>query len=273
MLRVNYKRLIPISFFFCLLFLFENCAVTTNGNGAWLYAQASPTNYFSITEQVDVDVYYEPGAEPYTGNMASGASYWSIVESNLDAIFQYRSIVVGTDVPTALAQMSVLPAQSKSVWTTDDIIDLHRRYHGQIPTATTARFYVYFVRGYFYGYGATQPNVLGVSVNGTPVVAIFKDVIAGSGISPGSVIARYVEQSTLVHELGHALGFVNNGVPMASPHQDSAHGAHTTDSDCVMYWQNEGVNDMALFVQRYLTSASVVMWGPKVLSDAQNYSR
>lgn len=254
------------------LFLFENCTMGT-ASAPLLYAQASPTNYFRTATTVTIEVYYEAGAEPYTGYTAQGRPYWGILGSNLDSIFQYRSAPVTINIPTVLSEMTNIPAQVKSSWTPQEIIALHQRHHSQTPSASHARFYVYFLRGNYSEDGVNQTGVLGVSLGGTPVIAIFKDVIVQSGITPNGPVAKFVEQSTLVHEMGHALGFVNNGVPMASPHQDHAHGAHSTNRDCVMYWLNEGANDMALFIQRYLNSSSVVMWGPETLADAQNYSQ
>lgn len=254
------------------LFLFENCTIGSLQTPR-LYAQANSSNYFSAATDVTVEVYYEAGAEPYTGTAPQGMPYWGILGENIESIFQYRSTFVNINVPTTLSQMMNIPAQVKSSWSSQDIIALHQRHHLQTPTNSHARFYVYFVRGYYAVNGVNQTNVLGVSIGGTPVIAIFKDVIQSSGISAGSPVAKFVEQSTLIHEVGHALGFVNNGVPMATPHQDHAHGAHTTDSNCVMYWQNENVNNTSVFIQKFLTSSSVIMWGPKVLADAQNFSR
>ncbi|MNL89156.1 hypothetical protein D3C87_2193110 [compost metagenome] len=59
---------------------------------------------------------------------------------------------------------------------------------------------------------------------------------------------------------------------MAQAHQDSAHGAHTINSQCVMYWMNEGASDLSNFIQHYITSGNTVMWGPEVLNDAQGFS-
>ncbi|MEN0059089.1 MAG: hypothetical protein AAGB31_09655, partial [Bdellovibrio sp.] len=116
-------------------------------------------------------------------------------------------------------------------------------------------------------------GVIGVSLTGTPIIAIFKDVVQSTSGNPNGAVPKFVEQSTMVHEMGHALGFVNNGVPMVTSHQDTAHGAHTTNSNCVMYWLNEGTSDLTQFVLHYINSGNTVMWGSQVLQDAQAYSQ
>ena len=72
--------------------------------------------------------------------------------------------------------------------------------------------------------------------------------------------------------MGHALGFVNNGVTMMVNHQDVAHGAHTIDTNCVMFWQNEGRADLEAFLQQMIATENPLLWGPEVLADAQAYS-
>jgi hypothetical protein len=89
-------------------------------------------------------------------------------------------------------------------------------------------------------------------------------VRSSSGLSN---IQRYVEQSTLVHELGHAIGLVNNGVPLVSAHQDGPHGAHCTDTSCVMYWQNEGASAMAAWATQYVLSNSTILFKADCLAD------
>jgi hypothetical protein len=85
------------------------------------------------------------------------------------------------------------------------------------------------------------------------------------------MLANFIEQATLVHEFGHAMGLVNNGVPLTSSHQDTQKGHHCINTNCVMYWQNEGVSDLKEFVQSYMTTGSLVMFGPECLKDASSY--
>lgn len=230
------------------------------------YLSSTATNYFSTSKKIVLEVYYEPGAEPFVGSTVSGMPYWKILEDNLNAIFKYRSSIPIIIVPKAIADMTAIPAQNKSKWTPDDIVNLHSTYKQSTPSDTEALFYIYFVKGV----AAESTSVIAESINGTPVIGVFKDVITTTG---GPIVQRYVEQSTLVHEMGHALGFVNNGVPMKTPHQDTAHGAHSTNSNCVMYWMNEGKTDMIGFVARFITTGETVMWGPEIIEDAKAFSK
>ena len=78
-----------------------------------------------------------------------------------------------------------------------------------------------------------QPGTIGVSLTGTTVIAIFKDVIESSGVRSDGIVPKFIEQSTIVHELGHALGLVNNGVSISSDHHDADNGAHCINDICV----------------------------------------
>lgn len=227
--------------------------------------------YFTATQSLVLEVYYDIGAEPFVGSAnVNRNNIWGILEDNLNAIFQYRTSPPALTIPSQLNQMVALPTQNKTSWTSNDILNLSANYRSQESTKTESRFYIYFLNGYFNDGTTDKTNVLGISLGGTPIIAMFKDVIQASG---GTLVQRFVEQSTLVHEMGHALGFVNNGVPMATNHQDTAHGKHTTNSNCVMYYLNEGASDLANFILTYQTSNSFVMWGSQTLADAQAFSR
>lgn len=230
-----------------------------------VFPNSTAENYFNNAQTVTVEVYYEPGAEPFTGNRPNGSPLWDIFVDNINAMFQYRSVPPTINIPTTLSDMNQMSFYNRTNWTTNDAVNLYRTVRKNTSTATNAVFYIYFVNG-----NAESGNsVLGFNVNNTPVIMIFKDVVEGSG---GPVVQRFVEQSTLVHEMGHALGLVNNGIPQQSNHQDVANGAHTTNSNCVMYYKNEGRSDLASFVQSYIASGNTVMWGPEVLKDVESYS-
>ena len=77
-----------------------------------------------------------------------------------------------------------------------------------------------------------ENRILGINLDGTPTIAIFKPVIESA--SNSRTEKALIEQSTIVHEIGHAIGLVNKGVRATTAHHDTANGAHCTNEGCVM---------------------------------------
>lgn len=247
-----------------------SCAPGGDGETGTSFPYNTPARYFQSTANIAVDVYYETGAAPDFGTTAGGRQIWTITRDNLVDILKHRSSVANVSVPTQVADATEIPASGKANWLGTEILALDARTRTRSSDLNTSRFMIYFLDGYYNDGNGSNTSVIGVSLSGTPIIAIFKPVVTASG---GPVVRRFVEQSTIVHELGHALGFVNNGIPMVTNHQDVAHGRHTTDNQCVMYYLNEGTSDLIQFFQRFLASSSVVMWGSSVQADAQAFSR
>jgi hypothetical protein len=235
---------------------------------------ANALAFFQSSSSIELDVWYESSAKPYVKDGFTNEDYWSILRNNLNAIFQYRSAPPTLQVPSELSDMHELPLQNKESYTSSDILALAAAHSsGPIPSGSS-RFTIFFLNAHFQDSNGVNKNVLGVSIGDSNILAIFKPVIAGTAQGgPLDRTAKLVEQSTLVHEMGHALGFVNNGVPMVKDYQDIPHGAHSTDTDCVMYWANETTDDLAKFVAKFLTSGNEILWGPDVLADAKAISK
>lgn len=221
--------------------------------------------------KIKVDVKFEPGGEPYTDKNFRNRHYWTFLESNLKAIYDARGMNVELDVPKELADMSMIQIQNKESWTAEEVVNLVNSLDYTAPTATMGVYKVIFLKGYFKSNGTVKQTVLGINVTGTTIVAIFKDVVEDMGRTRDDNIAKFAEQSTLVHEIGHALGLVNNGVAQVEDHHDHEHGAHCSNQDCVMYWKNEGASDMIQFIQNYFSSGSEVMFGEKCMNDLTSY--
>lgn len=49
-----------------------------------------------------------------------------------------------------------------------------------------------------------------------------------------------MERAILIHEVGHLLGLVDNGVPMARPHADPQSPQHSSNRESVMYYAVDG---------------------------------
>lgn len=97
----------------------------------------------------------------------------------------------------------------------------------------TAVLYIICCKGKSDIGGSGNSTVLAITYAGSST-ALFTDVAEASG-GIGVTVAE-VEGAALVHEAGHALGLVNGGCPMVTPHEDASHAGHDVSSSSVMYW-------------------------------------
>lgn len=212
--------------------------------------------------RVLVEIDYETNEAPYTGNVVGFGDTFDPTLSNMNRVFANKKVLT---IPTSLASMQDIGTIPDEELTVADILALaaqHRELH-DLPDMKS--YYVVFVSGHFADGNGVQAGVLGVSIGDT--VAMFKDVIRLSQSITDPNVVRYVEQSTLIHELSHSVGLVDNGVPMVAAHKDSAHGAHCNNPDCVMYWLNEGASDARDFAIRRLLTGSSILFDDKCLAD------
>ncbi|MGF1509733.1 MAG: hypothetical protein ACFB9M_09575 [Myxococcota bacterium] len=223
----------------------------------------STSVWSSSVTRVVVEVDFEDGSAPYTGSAGRIQDIWSLSQSNLDRLFAGKVV----DVPHTLESMERLPALEDEDFTVDAILALAERYRDVEATGTRQSLYAIWLDGYFFD-GERQPRVLGVALGSTGIVAMFKPVIRDMERIGTDALARFAEQATMIHEVGHAAGLVENGIPALSDHHDAENGAHCTNRDCVMYHLNEGAADLVDFVSRYVTTGSTLMFGPACLEDA-----
>ncbi len=233
------------------------------------------------TKRLELEVAYEPGAEPYGGTY-QGLKTWDITRENLTAIYDTRSRSVEVYVPDSTSLMSELPPQDRAVWSANDLRTIEGQYRRNKSDGTTGRVFVVFVNGYFLDETIGKPatNVMAVSIPDTTVIVVFKQVIQSASASHSGLALRWLEQSTLVHELGHVVGLVDHGVPKQSPlHREftseasaaETHGAHCGNPDCVMYWAHEGLASLYNMTDRASTSGSYTLFGAECLDDLRSF--
>jgi hypothetical protein len=213
---------------------------------------------------VDVEIDYETGEAPYTGDILAFGDTFDITVGNLGRVFSGTKAL---SVPRTTAAMQDVGPIDDEELTTTDLLALAATHRQLADTATRKAYYLIFVSGNFADGDGVQPGVLGVSIGRTGVVAMFKDVIESTRLVAFPNLERFVEQSTLVHELGHAIGLVDNGVAMVADHKDAEHGAHCSNQECVMYWLNEGASDAAQFARDYVTAGDAILFGDECLGD------
>jgi hypothetical protein len=86
-------------------------------------------------------------------------------------------------------------------------------------------------------------KILGLAWAHTHLVVFKKTIEDACGTGLTGLLAEQVcadaELGVWMHEIGHLLGLVDNGLPMVTPHKDSLHGAHDQSDACIMFWAYE----------------------------------
>lgn len=225
----------------------------TEGSGS-----GTPTDDTDQLLHVVVEVDYITGAEPSV-QWSDNSDAFLLTQTNLEAAFSMTTATV--EVPMSLAEMESLDIELGDSITQSEIFEIADMHRGTFDTLSQSAFYVLFVDAYYEDADGVQESVLGVSFGSTGIVAMFKPVI-GNGR-----LATFVEQTTLVHELGHAIGLVNNGITMQTNHQDVEHGHHCSNDQCIMYWLNEGPIDLIEFARKYAQTSSTLLFDDDCLED------
>lgn len=123
---------------------------------------------------------------------------------------------------------------SQTTYSVDDIRRLEQAQRDHRASGSTVVLYVLYLNGH-----SNEDNddgmVLGVHY-GQSSIAIFKESIESTGLLGLSYGTDDVEEAVLVHEFGHTIGLVNNGLAMVRDHEDDAHPKHSTNKNSVMYW-------------------------------------
>ncbi|TSJ46443.1 peptidase [Fluviicola chungangensis] len=130
-----------------------------------------------------------------------------------------------------------IPAQGKSTYSISDvkiIEDQNRKEFTYKKDLATCFIFLDGASGEDQG----SSMVLGQAYFNTSMVIYEKSLKDHSG-GLGEPELYKLESTVINHEFGHILGLVNLGSAMYNSHQDTAHGAHCDNSDCLMYWEVE----------------------------------
>lgn len=229
---------------------------------------ANPFDPKLAATKVAIEVDYEDGAVPYTGNTTLFGDTWKLFTTNANALFDgtNRALAIPTTVD-AFEKLTDIPAATTS-FDSDAILAIAAKHRQTVTSNDTIAYYFLWLNGTFTQNGGPDPNILGVSLGNTGVLAMFKPVIESA--SQGSLVPdanHIVEQVVLTHEFGHAVGLVNNGVALSSQHQDTAHGAHCSNEKCVMYWSVDGSSAALDFATKNVTGQNLVLFADDCLAD------
>lgn len=137
---------------------------------------------------------------------------------------------VSIDLDASLAE------DARRVWTSEELVELERTTRTHEHAAPVAVLHVLYPPG-----SHEKSGIVGITVSGADVatVVVFLDRIGefdpGAGVALPYPASEEVEKATLLHEAGHAMGLVNNGLPMVRPHEDPQSPGHSANRDSVMW--------------------------------------
>jgi hypothetical protein len=249
---------------FSLVLLAAACSGTSGDDSGDDGGGVDPV-FDPVITRVAIEIDYETGQEPFTGQILGFGDTFDLTVENVDRLFSGKKMLT---VPRTTAEMEDVGAIPDEELTSADLIALADAHRGRRDEAGTKTYYVLFVSGHFADSSGVQSSVLGVSLGNTGVIAMFKDVIRSTSSVALPNLVRFVEQSTLVHELAHSIGLVDTGLPATSAHVDTPHGAHCTNDKCVMYYLNEGATDAAMFARQVITTGNKILFDASCLADA-----
>ncbi|MCT4561394.1 MAG: membrane metalloprotease [Crocinitomicaceae bacterium] len=130
-----------------------------------------------------------------------------------------------------------IDALGYSSYSMDDI----RKIENDNRTAFTSKkeiaTYFLFLDGE-YSENTNNSSVLGIAYYNTSMVIFEKTLKDNTGGFMQPDLAK-VETTVINHEFVHIMGLVNVGTPMQNFHQDTEHGAHCDNENCLMYWEAE----------------------------------
>jgi len=125
----------------------------------------------------------------------------------------------------------------KGTYTLDDIKAVEKLYRDNTNTSRVLQAYMFFADGN-YSEDSNSSKVLGVTYT-TGSIAIFEKTISSISGGLGQPSLESIETIVMEHEFGHILGLVNNGTTMVTSHQDTPHGNHCDNRNCLMYYNTE----------------------------------
>ncbi len=236
-----------------------------------------------VVTKVVFEMAYAPGAEPWMEGFGGSTRGFLLMERNALRLFSGPEKIL--EIPTSLDQMAKLDDVTQTDFTSQDLLDIAAKHRSKVSAGNTAAYYFLWVNGYFSKDGQRNNAVLGVSVGDSGVIAVFKpalqenlDALVTSTDTPAEKLrlaadSRLVEQMVMLHELGHAVGLVNDGLPMSTEHQDADHGHHCSNPNCLMYWMNSRFNSVRQFVTTRMTSGESAVFDDACLADAAAYGK
>jgi len=225
----------------------------------------------SVTEVV-VEIDYQSTTPPFTQEEDGGPQgLYSAFGVNLFTLFSGREREFR--VPKTLDEMTALDV-TPTTYTSQDLFELSMETRDEWDTRAKRTFHVLVLDGQLTVDGEVQPTILGAALVEPRIIAVFRPSIEALEMEDDlEFFYARIEQYTLVHELGHVMGLVDNGIPAITDHQDAATGHHCTETSCIMHHSAAGLNRAREFAMRVGDINSLVLFDTACLDDVEAFDR
>jgi hypothetical protein len=219
------------------------------------------------TRVIEIEVDYVRGASPYSGELNINADVWSVFSTNVLRLFRggEKTLVL----PNEISQMEDIGDVGAKIFDRALILELARAHRDLITEPGRATYYLLFLPGIYHDGKEERPDLLGVSIGDTGVIALFKDSIKNASAEALPQLVALAEQIVLTHEFSHAIGLVNRGVTLTSAHHDAEHGAHCQNPDCLMFYAAEQLGQVSELAQKTRLTGDINLYGAECLRDVE----
>ena len=137
--------------------------------------------------------------------------------------------------------------KNKATYSVSDIMNIEANSRTRYFSGNEIAAYFLFLDGEYVG-NTGDSKVLGIAYGSTSM-AIFEETVHQYSDDIITEPSRErLETTVLNHEFGHLLGLVNIGTDMVVNHQDTQHGHHCNDKDCLMYYTVETTDIVASLI-------------------------
>lgn len=135
-----------------------------------------------------------------------------------------------------------IAASANTVLSTQEVLNIEKQNRTVYTKDNQLGVYFLFTNGNY-----TDDNVLGIAYRNTSMCLFGKKIQDNSG-GVGQASTYKLEATVLEHEFAHILGLVNTGSSMQTAHQDTPHGAHCNNKNCLMYYAAETTDMLGFLV-------------------------
>lgn len=200
----------------------EGNGVDTSGNTKTTGASANEFLSGDEFSEMYIEIVYVEGFKP---TETAINNFVSFLESRLN---KPGGIVIEQ---RAIASPGIL------AYSVSDVIDIEREHREKYNSEGQITVFGFFADGE-YAENTEDSSVLGIAYRNTSF-AVFEETIRDFGSDAFAPALSVLETTVINHEFGHLLGLVNAGTTPQSNHQDTEHGKHCSEEDCLMYWTAE----------------------------------